>query len=182
MAERELKFYWPTGDLQLREEGGDTPSRILSGTVFRYGDIARVIHRGAVIRERVERGAVQGNVAELDIIANLQHQRARAVARTPNGVVLVDSPTELRAEIVLGEDTDSLDAYRKFKSGILRGLSAEFWDIKSEVIDGILVRQQIELDGIGIVDKPAFEGSVLDARALEIRQLTPVVATRNPWW
>lgn len=169
-------------DLELREEvEGELP--VLVGTVFRYGDKAKMpVFGGGTIEERVEKGAVMGRLSSLDIIANIQHQRDRAVARSPQGVKLIEEDGRLKAEITLGDDTDGRDAYKKYKAGILRGLSAEFYPRQSKIIDGVLVRQKLELDGIGIVDKPAFPDSVLEKRALEVRELTPAPEFQfDPW-
>lgn len=180
MTPDQLKHYWVTEDLQIREEGGDAPP-VLSGTVFRYGDTAVVPYKGGAIRERIAPQAIKGDISKLDITANLQHDRARSLARTGYGLVLIPTATELRAELTLGDDTDSRDTLSKFKRGILRGFSGEFYALRSRMEGNVLLREEIVLDGLAVVDRPAYHDSVLESRALEIVQLTPAVATFNVW-
>lgn len=174
--------YWASDDLQLREQGeGDNLSRVLSGTVVRYGDTATVKTHGIVIRERIVAGAF-GDIKDVDITAVLQHDRSRGLARSGYGLTLHDTPTELRADIALIDDTDGTDAYKKFKAGILRGLSAEFVPQRSIVQAGVLIRQQAKLVRIGVVDTPAYPDSLLEERQAEILALSPPVKPAfDPW-
>lgn len=173
MAEELIQFFHELEDLQLREEGEeDGLRRLLAGTVIRYGDVAVVKTRGVVIREAIEPGCF-GPVSQMDVTAVLQHERSKPLARSDAGLTLEDSPTRMRADIELGDDTDSRDAYSKYKRRILRGLSAEFLPIRSVVKDGVLRRQQAKLVRIGVVDRPAYADSVLEARAEEYLRLAP---------
>ena len=61
---------------ELRAEEG----RVLSGVAVRYGDVARLPWG----EERIRAGAF-GDVAGADIIANVQHDRARPIAWTDGG-------------------------------------------------------------------------------------------------
>ena len=68
----------------------------VEGVALRYGDTANI---GGAFRERFEAGAF-GEVAGLDVIARLQHERGPA-NRTDGqggGLALTDSADALRAE------------------------------------------------------------------------------------
>lgn len=176
----DILIYWASDDLQLRQEGDDNPP-VLSGTVVRYGDTATVRSGNIVVRERMEPG-VFGQVSDLDVMAVLQHERSRGLGRTGYGLTLSDTPTALRADLTLDDSTDGKDALIKYRSGILRGFSAEFRPVKSKVENGVLIRQQAQLIRIGVVDKPAYPDSVIELRQAEILALSPPPApTFNPW-
>ena len=168
-------WYFDTdnADLQFREdttgEPGSPPVRVLAGTVVRYGDTAIIKGPGGVaIRERILPGAF-GDVAKTQMNAVLQHNRDRTVAANGYGLKLFDSPTELRAEISLDDSFDAMEAYKKYKNGTIRGLSPEFYPVKSRYEGGVLLREVAPTIRLGLVDKPAYPDSKLvEARAAEI--------------
>lgn len=174
-------------DLELRQENDDAPA-IISGTVIKYGDVANVRSGGIQIRERMEPG-VFGRVSDLDIMAVLQHERSRGLARQGYGLKLIDDSTALRAELELDDSSDGRDALIKVKRRILRGFSAEFRPRKSRIDTSgpqpVLVRQQAELVRIGVVDRPAYPESTLQLRQAEIDALvgneTPGKPAFDPW-
>lgn len=173
-------------DLVLREDASnpDAP-KVLSGTVIKYGDVARVkLKDGTVVNEKFAPGSLTRDkkLEDMDILVNVQHQRSRGVARNGYGLTLIDSPTHMRAEITLGDDSDSKDVYAKFKSGVLKGLSPEFTPIRSIAENGVLVRHHANLDAIGIVDRPAYSESVLEARAAEWNEYNPPKAVERRLW
>ena len=179
-------LYPEYNDLVLREDASnpDAP-KVLSGTVVKYGDVARVkLKDGSVVNERFMPGSFTRSrkIEDLDILANIQHQRHRAVARNGQGLTLIDTPTHLRAEITLGEDSDSKDVYAKYKSGVLKGLSPEFDPVRATYENGVLSRHQAELSGIGIVDRPAFSESMLEERAAEHLSYAPPPVTERKFW
>lgn len=160
-------------DLVMRQEtvDADTVQNILAGTVVKYGDVAVVPIDGVVMREKFMPGAFtwHKDIKALDIGANIQHERSRGIARTGYGMTLEDNTTQLRANIVLGDDTDGLDAAKKAKNGILRGLSPEYLRVPggSRLENGVLVRHKAQLIGIGVVDSPSYKQSLLEKRAEE---------------
>ena len=128
----------------------------MAGIVIRYGDVARF----GEFSERFEPRSIRYS----DVIVNLQHRRETPVARSGAGLELMDSDTELRAEIRPPDTIHGQTAISLVKAGILRGLSMEFrmlqerWDGKQRII------QRAELKGIGIVDRPAYSDSDIALR------------------
>ena len=108
-----------------------TNANVIEGTALRYGDVA-TLPWGE--RERFEAGAF-ADVATLDAILNVQHNRDQAIARTGGGgLTLTDSAIslELRAELD-PEDFDAKRALSKVKKGVMRGLSIEFMPLKDRL-------------------------------------------------
>ena len=162
------------------EEVEEAPK--LSGTLVKYGDRADM---GSFI-EKIEPGAF-APVEEADIGLNSQHQREKPLARTKGGgLVLLDSPEELKAEFELPSTANGHDTAELINRGILRGLSVEMsvppsgqtW---SQTPDGKSLRtiHRARLHGVGIVDSPAYSGSLISQRALQLALGLPEVATEK---
>ena len=144
-------------------EFDDSDGRTLLGTVVRYGDISTATPVGA---EQFLSG-VFGDVQGLDTILNMQHDRTRPLARTGGGgLVLTDSDERLRIEATLPETRDGDDALELVEKGVLRGFSTEFISRQETDRNGVRSISQAALPGIALVDKPAYEGSII----AEIRQ------------
>lgn len=131
----------------------------VEGTAIDYSDAARIPGPGgAVMLERIEAGAF-GSIG--DVVANLQHDRQRPLARTGGGGLTLEDTTErLRAKIALPDTTDGRDARALLARGVLRGLSVEMV-VQDEVFRG---RERIisraDLKGLAVVDRPAYSLSV----------------------
>ena len=145
---------------ELRAQG-----RVLSGVGITYGDIA-VLPFG---RERFQAGAFPG-VATSDVILNASHDRGRPLARTGGGgLVLTDTAKELSIRADLAPTREADDTLTLVRAGVLRGISLEFI-ARSEGREGnVRVIERAELRGLGVVDRPAYGGSVVSARE-EVRQ------------
>lgn len=136
----------------------DRNGRTLIGTVIRYGDTSTKTPYRA---ERFETGAF-GDVSGLDTILNIMHDRKRPIGRTGGGgLVLADSPTELRIEATLPETRDGDDALENVDKGIYRGFSPGFLALRESDSGGVRSIAQAKLDHIGLVDKPAYDDSVI---------------------
>ena len=137
---------------EIRVEG-----RKLTGTVIRYGEVS------PSHRERFEPGAFRmAGVVHLD----LNHDRERVVAYMPNGgLELEDRGTavELSAELPPIPAADR--ALEEIRGGKTNGLSVEFRAIKESRVGGVRVIEEALLSGIGLVSKPSYEGSRVEARA-----------------
>ena len=143
---------------ELRYEG----DRIVSGTAIRYGDIAKFPWGG---KEKFAPGAF-GSVTSKDIIINVQHDRGCPVARSGGGgLELSDDGNELHVRAEMVETTDGNDALALVRKKILRGFSVEFLPLETRKEDGITVIEKADLRNIAIVDRPAYKGSRLTARA-----------------
>ena len=133
-------------------------SRILEGTVMKYGDVAAVAGR----RERFTPGAF---APVGDVILNKQHERVSPLARTEGGgLELIDGETELRMRAALPETREATDALELVRKRVLRGLSVEFRAIEEHVEAGVRVITRAILSGIGLVDRPAYPQSLAEAR------------------
>ena len=146
----------------------DPEKRKLTGVAMRYGDVAKFPWGE---RETFEPGAF-GEVGGLDVIMDLNHDRGRPLARTQGGgLVLTDSTTELRAEVVMPETREADDAMELVKTKVLRGLSVAFvpeeWVTRDEGKMTTTVITRATLLRVSLVDKPAYPKSRVDARRKE---------------
>lgn len=155
----------------------DASGREITGTAVRYGDVARLPWG----RERVQPGAFGEGVARADVLLNLQHDRGQPLARTGGGgLTLTDSPEALtvRASLPatrLGDDTLAL-----VRGNVLRGLSVEMRVTGERPEGGVRVVERAKLVGIGIVDRPAFPASEIEARQARGRAIRGKVNLGKP--
>lgn len=139
---------------ELRASG-----RTLAGTAMRYGDTADVFG----MKERFETGSIVP--ASDGVILNLQHDRARPLARSGGGgLELRDSADALGIEATLPMTREADDALELVRAGVLRGLSVEFEVLRERFVDGVRIVSRAILTGIGLVDRPAYPQSVVEAR------------------
>ena len=155
----------------------------ISAVVVRYGDEARI---GATIRERIAPGAF-GPVADLDVLANLEHRTIPFARTGGGGLTLTDSDEELRAEIHAPEYPrwdEVVDAVRR---RVLRGASVEMV-VREEKFtrSGETLRREVRkavLYAVSLVSNPAFIGSTAEARSVEEvirRRAETAAAFRRP--
>ena len=150
---------------ELRQAEG----RAIEGVAIRYGDNATMPWGAS---ERIEPGAF-GDLADADAILNLQHDRARPLARTQGGgLTLRDSRSELRVEAELPETRTADEALALVRAGVLRGLSLEFVVRRERVDADTRVIEQATLHGVSVVDTPAYPASMVAARE----------RARCAWW
>lgn len=141
--------------IELRAQG-----RKLLGVVVRYGA------PGQGGTERFESGAFIGLFqGSADVMLNVQHQRARPLARYPGSMALHDGPEELRMAATLPETRDADDVLALVESRVLVGLSVGFvalserWDGDQRIIE------RATLDHIAVVDRPSYPDSTVATRA-----------------
>ena len=134
-------------------------SRILEGIVITYGEKAN----GDYGPERFEAGSLEYG----DCILNVQHDRGRPIARTPDTLQLIDSKESLRLRADLPETREGTDALTMVRNRILQGLSVEFRAIQERLEAGVRVITRARLTGIGLVDSPSYEGSRVEARSIK---------------
>ena len=127
--------------------------RTVSGPAIVYGDEAQI----GRVRERFEVGGVE---VRDDALMTLQHQRGEPLA-TPT---FSDSPEQLRvaAELPAGARQDQ--ALADVRSGLLRGLSVEFVALQERFEDNVRVIVRAVVNGVSVVDSPAYPQSVIEAR------------------
>ena len=143
-------------------EFGGVEGRTVTGTAIRYGDVARTLTG----KEQFQPGAF-GDVAALDSILHWQHERARPLARTGGGgLVLTDSPEALEIAAELPETADGDDALTLIDKKILRGFSLEFHSLRERYAGDTRIIERAALPGVGLVDKPSYPMStILEVRA-----------------
>lgn len=140
-------------DGEIRVEG-----RKLHGTAMRFGDVS------PTHRERFEPGAFRyADTVHLD----LDHDPERAIAWTNGGGLdLSADDAELRIAVEavppIPAGNRALEEIRAGKNG----LSVEFRALKERRdADGIRVIEEAELRGVGIVGRPSYEASRVEARS-----------------
>ena len=108
-----------------------------------------------------------GDVAALDTILHFQHERARPLARTGGGgLVLTDSPEMLEIAAELPPTRDADDALELARRGILRGFSTEFHARRERFESDTRIIESAILPGIGLVDTPAYpQSTIMEVRA-----------------
>ncbi len=144
----------------FRAAAADAP---ITGVLVAYG----VAEDMGDYRELVRPGAF-GQVAERDLIVNLQHQRERPVARTGAGLEIRDTAAELRASVEPPDTTTGRDVRELVRLRVLRGFSVEMrvrgdqWDRASR----LRTIERADLLDLALVDRPGYASAVI-ARAWE---------------
>lgn len=130
---------------------------------MRYGEIATIAPN---FREQFQAGAF-GEIR--DLILNRQHDRGLPVARQGKNLRVNDTGSELRIEADLNaEITHVADTIRMVKDGLLQGMSIEFGGVEASWAGDLRTVTRAVLTGVGVVDRPAYEGSQLErVRTLE---------------
>ena len=143
----------------------DVDRRLIEGVAVRYGDVARLPWG----EESFIAGAF-GDVSEIDILLNFQHERARPLASTRGGgLTLTDTPDALLVAAELPRTRDADDALELVRAKIMRGLSIEYGPVRERQEGRRRIVETARLGGLGLVDRPAFPASTVAARA-EIRE------------
>ena len=133
----------------------------LAGTLMVYNSVAELPWGKEVFRA----GAFGPDISKADVLANLQHDRTKPIARSPDGgLTLIDSPAQLSVDIHCANTTAGRDAYEGARAGLYRGLSVEFVPIEErQLADGTREISKARLYGFGIVDRPIYEDTVITA-------------------
>ena len=163
-----MKSYWFSDVLEIRSSPGRDGVTV-SGPIVKYTDKANI----GIFTESISPGAFSWT----DVSASIQHDRKRLIGRTGANLSLVDTDSELRAELSLLETRDSTDARVMLDAGLLRGWSAEFI-VSDDVFDGTnRTIRRAELHGISLVDQPAYTESVAEIQHRYEQRAAGVQAT-----
>lgn len=140
--------------IEFRRSGDD-----LEGVVVRYGEQAHIPGIGA---ETFNAGALKP--VPDGVILNLMHNREKPVSREGAGLTITASAESVSLRSALPDTVYGREAKELVDAGVLRGFSVEFRSLKESREGGIRVIQEAELHAVGLVDKPAYKGSVLQHR------------------
>ena len=133
-------------------------NRTIYGVAVDYSDTSL---RPGGMQERFMPGAF-GDVAALDCILHFQHERARPLARTGGGgLLLTDSPERLEVAAEMPDTADGNDALLLAQKGILRGFSTEFHARRERYEGNTRIIESAALPGLGLVDLPSYPQSVV---------------------
>lgn len=132
----------------------------LEGVLMRYGSVAEINGDRELFRPR----AFGPGVESQDVILNVQHARVFPIARTPDTLQLNDSASMLTTRAILNTTDAGREALQLVHNKILRGLSVEFDALSEHFESGVRVIERARLNGIGLVDTPAYGESRVEVR------------------
>ena len=143
------------------EVRADVDKRLLEGTALVYGDVALTPNG-----EESFMPQPFGDLANRqNILLHFQHERARPLARTGGGgLVLTDSREKLMMAATMPRTRDGDDALELVRAGILQGISIEFAPLRTRAEGTRRVIQTAFLGGLGLVDIPAYAASGVEVR------------------
>ena len=129
---------------------------VLEGVLVPYGVRAAI---AGVFGETFQPGALRWSGS---VLANVQHDRARPLARLGHGLALEDGADALRATVTLPETTEGRDTRALVEAGVLTGFSAEFRAVREEwPSETERIVHDAELLGLAVVDDPAHETALI---------------------
>ena len=156
MPENEFRY----ADFEVRQ--GENGLGIVTGTIIRYGDVA-TLPWGT---EEFRAGAF-GDFSGEQVYANRMHMREQPLGWLGTQLMIEDSQEHMRSELTLPDTSYGRDTSVEVKEKILRGLSLEFRAIEDTVNQdtGHRIISKAKLYGFGVVDRPAYSGSVVGMRS-----------------
>ena len=138
-------------EVEIRAEG-----RRLSGTVLRYGDVS------SSHRERFAPGSIRKGPS---VILDAFHDKERVAAFWPDGgLELKNDLDALRMTANLPPIPIADRLLDEVRAGRVRGLSVEFNCLKDRFENGVRVVEDAVLNGIGVVSRPSYRDSTVEAR------------------
>ena len=151
-------------EYRFAELGPIAEGRVLSGIAVPYNSTAEVVSNGRRVRERFAPGSAYSTG---QAVLNVQHERARPLAREPDTLTIESRADGLFIRATLPETREADDTLTLVRSKILRGLSVEFNSLKETRVSGVRVIQSALITGIGIVDSGAYPGTSVDLRGMD---------------
>ena len=157
MPENEFRY----ADFKEVREGANGLS-IVVGIVIRYRERA-TLPWGT---EEFLPGAF-GAFQDTPVYANRMHERSQPLGWLGKQLVLDDDEVRLESILTLPDTTYGRDVAVEVKDGILKGESLEFRVIEDTVNQDTAHRviSKAKLYGFGIVDQPAYSGSLAAMRS-----------------
>ncbi|MCY4502818.1 MAG: HK97 family phage prohead protease [Alphaproteobacteria bacterium] len=155
--------------LELRASGEGKPL-VLAGIAVPYGSRANI----GRFTEEFRAGSLKP--VDGGVILNVAHDRTRPLARSPNTMRWIDGADALRIEATLPDTAEARDTAELVKTGVLPGLSLDFFCLKDEWRGTHRIITEGLVQAVSVVDRPAYDGAVLEAR------WRAVEAIRAPAW
>ncbi len=140
-------------------EAGD--GRTLFGRVVPYGQVAEVSDGTGVYQERFERGATARTIRERGHKIRLFTQHDRRRLPIGRAARLVEQDDGLHAEFEVARTRDGDDALELVRAGIVDSFSVGFTPVRERWDGEVLVRTEVALNEISLVDAPAYSGAVV---------------------
>ena len=162
MTEPEIERRWiNVGDIEIREDKSRETPGILTGTLLRYGELAK---------DRLERFAADALYWDGAVPVNIQHDRRTVLARaTP---FVEDGLVAVRQK--LPDTSRSRDLIAMVRDKVLTGLSSEFIATKDRYVGGVREILRAKLVGISVVDAGSYDTTVAVRERSNVR--------RRPWY
>lgn len=146
------------GPLEFRRD-----LRQVGGVAMPYGALA--VFRNDTRREMFLPGSL---VPAPAVRLSVMHEGEPLLS---SGVVLADSDERLSMHAVLPETRQAEDVIAMIVEGLLSGLSVEFRAMDEEQRGNVRVVRRALLEGVGIVDVPAYPGATVEVRNRGRRKL-----------
>lgn len=128
--------------------------RTVGGIVVRYGSRAQV---AGLFTESFVPGSLRP--ATRGVMLNLQHDRARLLARTGAGLTLEDGRESMEMRADLPNTTLANDVLEGVRAGLYTGLSIEFRAEEESWEGNHRTVHKAVMSGVSIVDVPAYSDS-----------------------
>ena len=139
--------------VEIRADGN-----AIVGTAINYGERAEIMPG---LFERFE----PGSLSWTDVMLNRQHRRDSPLARTGAGLSITADARAVTFRAELPNTVEARDVRTLVASGIMRGASIEFKAVRERQEGDTRVIEAARLQGIAVVDKGAYSGSTVEARA-----------------
>ena len=148
-------------DVELRSDATS-----ISGTVVPYTAPATIVRDGALMQERIGKGALNYSG---DVLLTVGHSDAKMLARTPTTLVLEEDDNGLHFRAEPPDTREFRDARELIKAGVLRGASAEFHVTAEDIQAGVRHVLAGQLVAVSLVSRPAYPTRV---QARKVRRRT----------
>ncbi len=162
MSNKELRFL--SNDLKAQ-----TDSRTISGYASKYETLSKDL---GGFKEIIKRGAFKNAINSKDIIANINHDDNKILARSGNNLILKEDPIGLFFELEVPDTTYGNDLLVNVRTGNVSKCSFAFtvkndsWEQRSG-IPIRLIHEIRQLHDVAIVTIPAYEDTNVAIRSLK---------------
>ena len=140
-----------TRQLQLASvEVRSAPELIVEGRIVPYGE------RASSIPEIFDNGSVR--LPDRSVAVTLDHAPG-TMARVGRVLAIEHRQDGAHATMQLIDTPQGREVYERLRLRVVEGLSVGFIPVQSQAIDGVIHRQRVELDHVGIVPSPEYESA-----------------------